>query len=147
MGGEGKWECYGHPRVLGIPIPKTLVIWASPVTLTLTQIARVIWEGDAHITGFWEWGCRKRGDAHFIVTAPTPPPPLPSPHPPNFLRGLRTRWPRQYPRESLHVGEWDWNIWRRIHLPVLRYPNSVFVVVVYNYARSRPQRSTLINLR
>ena len=37
-------------RVLGIPIPKTLVIWASPVTLTLTQIAKVIWEVDAHIT-------------------------------------------------------------------------------------------------
>ena len=35
-------HCYGHPRVLGIPIPKTLVIWASPVTLTLTQIAKVI---------------------------------------------------------------------------------------------------------
>ena len=42
----------GHPRVLGIPIRKTLVIWASPVTLTLalTQIAKVIWEEDAHIT-------------------------------------------------------------------------------------------------
>ena len=24
---------YGHPRVLGIPIPKTLMIWASPLTL------------------------------------------------------------------------------------------------------------------
>ena len=47
-----KW--YGHPRVLGIPIPKTLVIWAFPVTLILTltqtQIAKVIWEGDVHIT-------------------------------------------------------------------------------------------------
>ena len=80
----------GHPRVLGNPIPKTLVIWdhfpflgncpptlplgqhwfrggvgrqfprhvkwsviwASLVTLslTLTQIAKVIWEGDVHIT-------------------------------------------------------------------------------------------------
>ena len=27
---------------MGIPIPKTLVIWASPVTLTLTQVAKVI---------------------------------------------------------------------------------------------------------
>ena len=46
---------------VGIPIPKTLVIWASPVTviLTLTQIAEVIrgmpislefWDGDAYIT-------------------------------------------------------------------------------------------------
>ena len=43
-------QWYGHLRVLGIPIPKTLVIWASPVTLTLTQIAKVIWEVDAHIT-------------------------------------------------------------------------------------------------
>ena len=32
-------QWYGHPRVLGIPIPKTLVMWASPVTLTLTQLA------------------------------------------------------------------------------------------------------------
>ena len=41
---------YGNTCVLGIQIPKTLVIWASPVTLTLTQIAKVIWEGDADIT-------------------------------------------------------------------------------------------------
>ena len=41
-------QWYGHPRVLGIPILKHLVIWASPVTLT--QIAKVIWEGDAPIT-------------------------------------------------------------------------------------------------
>ena len=27
---------------MGIPIPKTLVMWASPVILTLTQIAKVI---------------------------------------------------------------------------------------------------------
>ena len=40
----------GHPRVMGIPIPKTLVIWVSPVTQTLTQIAKIIREGDAHIT-------------------------------------------------------------------------------------------------
>ena len=44
-------QWYGHPCVLGIPIPKTLVIWASPLTLTLTltQIAKVIWKGNAHI--------------------------------------------------------------------------------------------------
>ena len=39
---------------MGIPIPKTLVIWASPVILTL--IAKVIWEGDAHITSVLEMG-------------------------------------------------------------------------------------------
>ena len=33
---------------VGIPIPKTLVIWASPVTLTI--IAKIRWDGDAHIT-------------------------------------------------------------------------------------------------
>ena len=43
-------QWYGHPRALAIPISKTLVIWTFPVTLTLTQIAKVIWEGDAHIT-------------------------------------------------------------------------------------------------
>ena len=46
--GEGVSQWYGHPRVLSIPIPNTLVIWASPVTLTLTT--KVIWEGNAHIT-------------------------------------------------------------------------------------------------
>ena len=39
---------YGHPRVLGIPIPKTLVIWASPSHLILAIMVRVT--GDAHIT-------------------------------------------------------------------------------------------------
>ena len=47
-------QWYGHHRVLGIPTPETLVIWASPVTqiLSLTQIAKVIWEGDDHISMF-----------------------------------------------------------------------------------------------
>ena len=49
-------QWYGHLRVLGIPISKTLVIWASPVTLTITQIAKVIWEGDAHITRVLDMG-------------------------------------------------------------------------------------------
>ena len=41
-------RCHSDMSVL---IPKTLVIWASlTLTLTLTQIAKVIWEGDAHIT-------------------------------------------------------------------------------------------------
>ena len=48
---------YGHPRVLGIPTPETLVIWASPVTLTLTQIAKLIWEGEPISLWFQEWGC------------------------------------------------------------------------------------------
>ena len=45
-------QWYGHPRVLGIPILKPLVICASSVTvaLTLTKIAKVIWKGDAHTT-------------------------------------------------------------------------------------------------
>ena len=55
---------------VGIPIPKTLVIWASPVTLTI--IAKIRWDGDAHISlWFWEWGCPKRGDAHIPLTAPS----------------------------------------------------------------------------
>ena len=40
-------QWYEHPRVLGILIPKPLVIWVIP--LTLTQIAKVVWEGDAYI--------------------------------------------------------------------------------------------------
>ena len=47
-------QCYGHPHVLGISILKTLVIWASPVTLT--QIAKVRWEGDVYITRVWGMG-------------------------------------------------------------------------------------------
>ena len=61
---------------IGIPISKTLVIWASHVTLTptltltLTQIAKVIREGDVHITtrGLG-MGCPKRWDTHINVTA------------------------------------------------------------------------------
>ena len=41
-------QCHGYSRVLGTPIPKTLVIWASPVTLI--QITKVTWEGDADTT-------------------------------------------------------------------------------------------------
>ena len=54
---------------VGIPIPKTLVIWASPLTLTLTltQIAEVI-RGMPISLEFWESGCPKRGDAHITVT-------------------------------------------------------------------------------
>ena len=41
---------YGHARVLGIPIPKTLVIWTSPSHITLAIWVRVRVTGDAHIT-------------------------------------------------------------------------------------------------
>ena len=46
-------QWYGNPCVLGIPIPKTLVISVSPVTLTLTQIAKVMWDGDAQNAGMF----------------------------------------------------------------------------------------------
>ena len=49
----------------GHPIHKTLVIRASPVTLT--QIAT----GMPIQLGFWEWGCPKRGDANITVTSPS----------------------------------------------------------------------------
>ena len=39
---------HGHPRVLGVPIPQTLVIWTSLVTLT--HITKVISEGNIHIS-------------------------------------------------------------------------------------------------
>ena len=60
----------GHPRVLGIPLSKTLVIWASPVTLTLIHIAKVIWEGDAHITRVLGMGMPKtQGCSYHCNTA------------------------------------------------------------------------------
>ena len=60
----------GHPRVLGIPIPKTLVIWvfSSHITFPIWVSDRVRVTGDAHITRVWEWGCPKRGNAHITVT-------------------------------------------------------------------------------
>ena len=42
---ENAGRCY---RDMGIPIPKTLVIWASPSHLILAIMVRVT--GDAHIT-------------------------------------------------------------------------------------------------
>ena len=43
---------YRHPRVLGIPIPQTLLIWVSPphITLAIWVRLRVRVTGDAHIT-------------------------------------------------------------------------------------------------
>ena len=74
-------QWYGHPRVLGIPIlfsvlpgfrgSQTLVIWASPVTLTLslTQIGKVIWEENTHITRVLGMGMPKtRGCPHHCNT-------------------------------------------------------------------------------
>ena len=65
------WQFYSDmsipASVLGIPIPKTLVIWASPVILP--------WRFGLELQGmpisleFWERGCPKRGDAHITVTA------------------------------------------------------------------------------
>ena len=43
-------QWYRLSRVSGIPIPKTLPIWASPVTLTLTQLAISNMRRDAHFT-------------------------------------------------------------------------------------------------
>ena len=65
--------CHGDMHK-GTPVPKTLLIWASPVTLTLTltQIAKVIiiWEGDTHITRVWGMGSPKRRVACITVTVP-----------------------------------------------------------------------------
>ena len=60
-------RCY---RDLGIPIPKTLVILASPshIASAIWVIVRVRVTGDAHIIRVWEWGCTKRGDTHITVT-------------------------------------------------------------------------------
>ena len=60
-----------RPRVLGIPIPKALVMWVSP--LTLTQIAKVVWEGDACIDRVLGMGMPKtRGWPYHCHTGGTP---------------------------------------------------------------------------
>ena len=43
-------QWYGHPRVLGIPIPKTLGIWASLSFINLAIWLKVRVTGEAHIT-------------------------------------------------------------------------------------------------
>ena len=51
------------PLIWASPFPKPwLVIFASTVTLTVTQIARVIWEGDAHITRVLGMGMPKTSE-------------------------------------------------------------------------------------
>ena len=57
-----------HPHVLGIPIPKTLVIWASSSNNTLALWVRFRVTGDAHITRLLGMGCPNRGDAWVSVT-------------------------------------------------------------------------------
>ena len=57
-----KWKAllqwYGHPRVLGFPIPKTLVIWASPSHITLAALELGLgWPGMPISLGLWERGC------------------------------------------------------------------------------------------
>ena len=64
---------YGHPRVLVIPIPKTLVILTSPVTLTLTQIAKVIWEGNVHIARVLGMGMPKTRGCPYHCDTGLPP--------------------------------------------------------------------------
>ena len=49
----------GIPLVLGIPIPKTLVIWTSPSHITLAIWVRVWVTGDAHITRVLGMGMTK----------------------------------------------------------------------------------------
>ena len=45
-----RYHCdMGVPASWASPFPKPLVIWTSPVTLTLSQIAKLIKGGDAHI--------------------------------------------------------------------------------------------------
>ena len=53
---------------MGIPIPKTLVIWASPSHITLAIWVRVRVTGDAHITRGLGMGMAKTIDAHVTVT-------------------------------------------------------------------------------
>ena len=60
----------GHPlRRFGHPLPKTLVIWASRITLAIWVRFRARVTGDAHITRVLGRGCPKRGEAHITVTA------------------------------------------------------------------------------
>ena len=56
---------------MGIPVPKTLLIWVSSVTLTLTQTPLRLYEKGMLISlGFWEWRSPKHGDVHITVTVP-----------------------------------------------------------------------------
>ena len=52
-------QWYGYPCVLGITIPKTLVIWASPSHITLAIWVRVRVTGDTHIPRLLRMGTTK----------------------------------------------------------------------------------------
>ena len=52
---------------MGIPIPKTLVIWASPSHLILAIMVRVT--GDAHITRVLGMGCPHHCDSALDFTS------------------------------------------------------------------------------
>ena len=58
IGHRSARQCYSD---MGIPIPKTLVIWAfsSHITLAIWVRVRVV-QGMPISLGFWEWGCPKR---------------------------------------------------------------------------------------
>ena len=67
----------GESYVLGIPIPKTLVVWAFPSHTTLAIWVRVkvkVYTRNAHITRVLGMGIKRR-DAHITGT----PPPFLSP--------------------------------------------------------------------
>ena len=55
---------------MGISIPKTQVIWASPFHFSLVICVRVRVKGDAHITRVLEMGMSKTRGSHITVTAP-----------------------------------------------------------------------------
>ena len=60
-------QWYGHSRLLGIPISKTLVIWASPCHITSATWVRFRVTGDAHITILFEMGMPERRDVHITA--------------------------------------------------------------------------------
>ena len=55
---------------MGISIPKTQVIWASPSHFSLVICVRVRVKGDAYITRVLEMGMSKTRGSHITVTAP-----------------------------------------------------------------------------
>ena len=55
---------------MGISIPKTQVIRASPSHFSLVICVRVRVKGDAHITRVLEMGMSKTRGPHITVTAP-----------------------------------------------------------------------------
>ena len=65
-----EWRCYSD---MGIPIPKTLVIWASPFHITLAIWIRARVTGDAYITGVLGRGCPcycNSGSDHTLTPTP-----------------------------------------------------------------------------